>query len=447
MIWVASAICILNGVLHYFSNGRRMMNIGCVISGWWGFILLINAYSPYDWYPLNDTTDIVIMLISISIVIGTFSRNSIVIGQERCILNNKMVLGVERDDIGSLFWIVQYVLIILLIPMVIRAFIILQNNSFSMYYLRTAYANGASEGSFMNTFERMFYIHYIVGPFCNAFTIIDMIICFSNKFWKKPFICAVLMVVLRTIYTGGRTLIFMMLLIIVVVFSVYKNLSNNIIEEKSIKSKTRKPAIIMIILLGTITVARNNTDSNPFFEIIQTLIQYFGAGIRVLNSILLTPDHYGFNGYTYGSVTFAGLLSIFRTIDIYFFKPLGIGLFPLNFDPYSISQGYVATNIHYGTSSYMNAFPTMAYYFLRDGGYVGLVLLTVVFLKICSRKERRYYRTRSLFNAFLYILLFYVVIMSVCWWEPVNVEFWMELFWGYFICRAIVHKNITALRH
>ena len=164
------------------------MNVGCIASFIWGAVLLVNAISPFGWYPFSTKGEIYMLIGTTALCVGLLqSRSNIGMVNYRED-DITVVSGVNKDSFPRIFFTIQLLIVILMIPMVIKAGRILISNNFNLYMVRYLYSNGAAENTLMNTFERLFYIHYVIGPCAHACIIIDAIICIENSFWKKPFI-------------------------------------------------------------------------------------------------------------------------------------------------------------------------------------------------------------------------------------------------------------------
>lgn len=436
MLWIASFICFLSAVYHFYINRGRLVTVGAVISLLWGVVNMINAISPFDWYPLNDQCKTVILIGSIAIVVGLFTTR-----QMPCVEDEQDNDAINVNQVYKFFFILQVLLIFIMIPMVIKAIGVLMSNNYSMTLLRDVYASGGEEESYMSTIERLFYIHYIVGPCSTACILIDAILFFKHGLWKKPLFFIFALSLLPAIYSAARTSIFFAAISIFIAYLQYKGGTKNQYSLKRVRRKLGLIAVILVAFMVIITVLRGNTDNGALAYVFKTIIQYFCGGTRVLSRTLESPSLFGLDSYSYGFCSIAGFFSIINLINMYIFGPIGLNLLPINFASDMHVQSYLAYNVRIGTVSSMNAFPTMFYFFLRDGGLVFLIIFIIVVSRLITRYEKRSALSKSLKNTYTYILFFYVAIMSVCWWEPIRTEFWMALIWGRIICN-IAEKRI-----
>jgi oligosaccharide repeat unit polymerase len=419
------------------------MNAGFIGSFIWGTVLLVNAIGPFGWYALSSKGEIYLFIGSLFFCIGLFSLKERISVDSQSQSISILIEDFSIHNVPNTFFIIQDVLIILMIPMAVKAFRIFVSSGYDMYMVRYLYANGADANSLMSTFQRLFYIHYIVGPCATACIIYDAILCIENKFWAKPLFHLVLLVLLQTMYSAGRTAIFFAMFMLFFVYAYYSQLKRSSYSMKVIKKRLKIFGIVFISIVVAITLMRNNSKDNFLLTIFETILSYFCGGSRVFDQTLQNPGAYGLDGYTFGICTFAGLLSVITTIQNYTIGRVGLFFIPSSFSSYTIAQGYVVNRVSYGLDSAMNAFPTMFYYFVRDAGVLGLIIVPLVFGRVLVRNERDFFRNRDRFSAFKYFFLLYSMVMSVCWWEPMRQEFWMTFLWGLLICRLILKPKLN----
>ena len=437
MLWFAVIICYLSAAYHIYINRGRLITVGGVISIIWGTINMINAISPYDWYPLSDRCKMILLIGSLAMAIGLFSNRgvpySIVSRDEQ---------SLDLDAKYKEFFILQIILALIMVPMVIKAVSIIMSSNLNLAALRTIYATGGEDGSYMSTFQRLFYIHYVVGPSAFACILIDSMLFFRHGLWKKPLVYIVLLAVLEAVYSAARTIIFFSAIAILVSFFIYKGHANSQYDVRRVRRRIRRIFIVLAGFMIVITLLRGNTNNSAVGYVFKTLITYFCGGTRLLNQTIENPLSFGLDSYQYGYCTFAGLFSIINLINMYFLGRVGLNIFPINFAADMHVQDYIARNVRIGSVSSINAFPTMYYFFLRDGGIIFLIIIVVILGRMITAYERKSVRQNSLNRTFTYSLFFYVAIMTVCWWEPIRTEFWMILFWGKLFCRMLEKRQL-----
>lgn len=439
MIWIAFIICLLSGMLFYFLNKNKLINLATLINLLWAVVILINIINPLDWYDISVRAQGIILLGVICINIG------LLFGVVRFGASSpiRIALPTENQSILSskksikFFFALQAVLAIVMLPLVIKAVIILFNNGFDMHTLRNLYASGGENGSYMTTLERLAYIHYIVIPCSMACVLLNSILCFREKSWQKPLAYIAILTIEMSIISAARTSMFFALASLIFnYFDRYKETKSvPFIDNKKIKKAVKSMLFGASVILIIMTMLRTNSNETVITYVSKTLLTYFGGGIRVFDQTIQNPTLYGLDSYSFGLCTFAGLCSIFDTINNYMMAPLGLNILPIGHSTSTIVQGYIYSNVVIGPYTSLNAFPTMLYYFARDGGAIAIIIMCMVYMALLQhfRKRRKYKPTLK--NYFLFYYLAYVAVMGLCWWEPIRTEFWMILFWGIVLTR------------
>ena len=424
MILLSSILCFCSSIYHIRINRGKIVSVGAIISLLWALVLLVGAFCPFDWYPVGEKCGTVILLGTLSLVAGLFTLKKIDKSRQLPVFSKHD----SNKKSYRLLFALQIILVIALIPIMIKAFKILVDSHFSMSYLRGEYASGGENGSYMTTLERLFYIHYFIGPLLCVCIMYNSILFFKFKLWIKPLAYNVLLTLCYSLISAGRSTIFFAILSLFVSFILFMLKQGDKKEKKKALLFFGIILSLSIILLGIITIYRGSGTDSAFSYIFKTVITYFCGGTRVLNQTLEYSQLYGINIQTYGYSSISGFFSIVNTLNLYIFNIL-----PNNFAASFRVQDYLIDNISIGTNSSMNAFPTMYYFFIRDGGIAFMCIITFVFGRLVTFVQNKSIVSSSLFLNFLYCLLFYTAIMTVCWWEPIRVEFWMILFWGWII--------------
>ncbi len=416
-------ICFLNCWFIYILN-KNMFNIKSAVLLIWGIVLLVNFISPYDWYPMQDNTIFILLL-------GTFVMNLTFIAAQKFFPPRPDYCKSITIDkkVVKIFYILQIVLVVITIPILAKAIFALAKSGFNMAVLRTMYATGGEGGIYMTTFERLLYIHYVVQPLSYCCIAMDAYLCFMNGFRKKPLIYLLVTMFNVSLITAGRHVILYSIVAISVAYFSTKKDDISIEERRHKKRYYRTIIILAVAITVLITILRSSEDEGFFGQVVQSIVSYFCGGARVFNTVLQNGSMYGLSLQTYGLGFIGGLASIFCFIDGSILGIVGLNLVPKGFNMYDFVHGYLNSPVQYGTSSQMNAFSTMYYYFLRDFGIIGVAILTCLLCLIFVYFENRYYRNPNIMNAALYIHIFFTGIMSVCWFEPIRVEFWMTIFW------------------
>jgi len=443
MMWAIFFICATNALIYYSLN-HRLFNAGAIINLVWAAVLLINIFNPLDWYDLSNKTELYIVIGIISLDIGLFAIELFYSSIQKSEI--KYAIMANKGPKVRLLFLYQVFLLIAMIPMIYKAITVLLNNKLNMFILRDLYATGGENGSYMSTLERLIYIHYIVNPGAMACIIIDSILCFKYGFWKKPFIFLMLLVLAITIISAARTSLFFSIIMLLVAYSDSKdNYSfSNLQGKNNLRRNIILYFIIIIIFVMVITIQRSSINSSLTSIMGRTLLSYFGGGIRIFDQTLRNPEQFGLDKYTFGVSSFSGLISILDVFNHYALSPFGINILPAGHSSTTVAQGFLYANVIIGPYTSMNAFPTMFYYFCRDGGVMIIVFMSCLFGILLEFLGKHRQLQPSIRNSFIYYLMLYAGIMSVCWWEPMRTEFWMVLIWGLLLYRMMIVKEEKA---
>ncbi len=428
-------ICFLNCWFIYISN-KNTFNIKSTVLLMWGIALFVNFISPYDWYPMQDNTIIILML-------GTLVMNlTFIAAQKFCPPkpNRDNAFAVDKKSLKMLY-ILQIILIVITLPILIKAIVALIKSGFNMAVLRTLYATGGEGGIYMSTFERLLYIHYGVQPLSYCCIAMDAYLCFMNGFQKKPLIYLLLSMLNVSLFTAGRHVILYSIIAISVAYFSTKNDDVTIKVRRNKKRNYRTIVILAVSIIVLITILRSGEDEGFFGQVVQSIVSYFCGGIRVFNTVLQNESIYGLTLQSYGLCCIGGLAIIYSLIDRYILGIVGLSLIPTDFNSNDFVHGYLNSPIPYGDSSQMNAFSTMYYYFLRDFGIIGVIFQTCLLCLVFVYFENKYYRNPNVRNAALYIHIFFTGIMSVCWFEPIRAEFWMTIFWILLVSKILFSQK------
>lgn len=406
----------------------------------WGIAMLVNYISPYDWYPMQNNTVLILTL-------GTLVMNLTFIAAQklRPPKHNHNKVFVADKKSRKIFYILQIALIVITLPILIKAVVALVKSGFNMAVLRTLYATGGEGGVYMSTFERLFYIHYVVQPLSYCCIAMDAYLCFVNGFDKKPLIYLLLTMLNVSLFTAGRHVIFYSIIALSVAYFSTKNDDITLRDKRNKKRNYRTIVVLAVIIIALITIMRSGDNEGFFGQIVRSVVSYFCGGSRVFNTVMQNKAVYGLTSQSYGLCFIGGLVTILCFIDSTVLGAFGLNLVPKGFSSYDFIHGFLNSPVPYGEESQMNAFSTMYYYFMRDFGIMGVIFQTCLLCLIFVFFENRYYRNPNIRNAALYIHIFFTGMMSVCWLEPIRVEFWMTVFWIFPVSKFLFSQKKSTI--
>jgi oligosaccharide repeat unit polymerase len=198
------------------------------------------------------------------------------------------------------------------------------------------------------------------------------------------------------------------------------NLASKSIQAFNLRDYKRNKRILKIVVLlisiGGVWITLLRSAEFTLEYSLRMISRYFTIGPCLLEKALNSPSSFGLDNYTYGGVFFAGIIEIIRII----FVPLGVkfeGFF-------GTAQEYMNHYYEIGNGIRANAFPTMFYYFMRDYGYLGVVLCSfavgLFFLLVYVHASKK---PNFLSYAF-FVVVMNIIAYGMCWWPyygPENV--------------------------
>jgi oligosaccharide repeat unit polymerase len=237
-----------------------------------------------------------------------------------------------------------------------------------------------------------------------------------------------------TFITGERTHFFALFIFFVAAYfmSIKKENKGQPKRKRNIRIIVASSIVVFII----VTMGRGISGDNLVVNLFKTIFLYFSGGIHIFSNVLSNQVEFGLENLTYGLASFSGFVSLFTTFTYVFLGIPSDG--PFNT---SIIQSYLSGNIQIGESTYMNAFPTMFYYFIRDFGFFGLFFMSLFFSSIILLIFKSHRRNNFL-ASIVYIYICYLLIMTVCWWEPQRTEFWSSLFHLLWLSQIFLARKI-----
>lgn len=409
--------------IFFYWRFRDPLFPGFIFNIWWVLILAVSSINFLNLYEITESTKIILLLglVCFNIPCLIYSLN-----------NNNSLKLIQRNDLQFIeesvsfkkLAIIQIILGILMLPFVIKAINII--SQYGLLVMRTEYTSNIN--LFMTTLERIFFVHFIVFPCASACFLISAILWASGKINFNGLIIGFINIAFISIITAGRMDIFNSFIYIILAYLLFGSKDKKISNALKRLSKKRKHRIILIgcIILAVglyLTFQRSSQSTSQITVFLQTLTIYFTGGIQLLDIAISNPALFGLTELTFGSVYIAGFLSIFLMIIKYIpFLSININL------PTSYAQQYITQSHSISPDISMNAFATMYYYFIRDFGILGVILLTIIFSIVCVVVYRYMKINQTILNSVLYVLSFSLIFYSIFWWKPYTMEFWTFLF-------------------
>ena len=436
-MWFALFITAFFGLFQYRIY-KQMHALPVVFNLWWVCIIIMFIATRDNYYDITTAvwTYIIIGNIAINIASlfykGAIGEKSFSFGS---FLKQTDVEDVIWVNVGNKIYIVQFIFFIVMIPLLIKALPTVLSGGFGT--IRQVYVGVGGE-AFMTTIERIIYIHFIVFPGVTACNLIQANLWSKGLMPLRKMWIAILNVGVITIITGARTWLFSLVIYMLAAYLI----NSSFVKKLSTKEYKRIRRNILLIILVSffafvfITSQRSMGYGRTTREnFIDTISVYFTGGIKLFDLTLSSPTSFGLMDRMHGLSFIGGLLSVFQLILMYI---PGIGSFFYGDLISNQVQQFVTGYYAIGKSVSMNAFPTMYYYFMRDFGVLGILFGGCVFGWLITWATTRSRRNNIHFSL-IYCICMYLVIFSVCWWDPYRMEFWtiiiQVLFWEYYARR------------
>jgi oligosaccharide repeat unit polymerase len=177
-------------------------------------------------------------------------------------------------------------------------------------------------------------------------------------------------------------------------------------------SKLYKSLIIFIIVVFVISYISSFRSISTGYTQFDNIIIYYTGSIKYLDILL---ENYRntlyFPNYGNGSISFGFVYNFF---EIAKYILTGKEYMGGDYLVSSVTQNYynISQVIKY------NALPTFVYGFLRDFGYIGIIIGGALIGISTSFIEKKYLSNKnSILNKSLYLYLFYVLMQTVFTWE------------------------------
>ena len=301
--------------------------------------------------------------------------------------------------------------------------VILMYYIFEMFDLLSALSSGQtyehirgyyySDENFSSRLEYL-VVTYLFDPMVTLAQVVFVINLFDKKKSTPSLTVMLLNVLLRSIISGGRMIVFELAALILLCFLYqYKSFI------KYNKSKIYKAVGILclvLIIVWLISQGRKQATHDESRNIISILFSNFTGSFTyfsVLNGNSIYPP------LQYGRAIFAG------AIDIFFMATNMIGLTNASLTTNEI--GTILSEFYsVGTYSY-NAMPSMYYFFISDFGKVGIVIGCIIFAFYAVYAYTRCNHLKTYKSLALYLLMMLVIVESSMTWLPFKISFVITL--------------------
>ncbi len=395
----------------------------------WLFSLLLAKWNPYGLYEVHDATYLYSLVGLFCFDIFSFFTLYLYKNQKSIIKNNDFKdFSINIKPIITYQW---FLILFLSVPFS-KALTYFLNGGWMG--IRTINSEGDFEKLiFTSTPMVMLYRNLLVHPGIIATITLLSTLVFLDKIKLKQLFPSLILIVMTVILSSGRMIIYRYILIFYLSFLTVRTLTKKKMEKKTLRMIAFFIVIALIAIIS-ITDERSISDSgNTIERTIQTIIIYFSGSIFYFDQILFNPANFDV-GTTleFGKIFFGGIIDFFATFLSFFFD--------IKIDTSIEATSIIGIAHSIGPNIMYNAFPTVYYFFAKDFGFIfGFLELSIVSV-IVSEIYIKMKKSHSIFWASLYIIIAYLVVNLVLWWDLLRLEFWFG------IIQLILLLNITAKR-
>lgn len=417
-------------ILFYFNykKYKNWSNPSSLMLGLWGVIIMVYELKIIELNRINTSTYIALYLGAIFFVLGTLIANRI-----RFSLTKDNDLKKEIIYIPKYNWILflAFISILIYLPDTISSIKLLINGG-NFIVLRSKVGETVISNILINLLR-----NYIIQPFLiflypvSAYCLISLK---ENKISKVKnvkkyiFIFSSILAIMQLFTSGGRATVVYLLVHIIIVL--------RLLDGKMMVSKKLK-IIIGICILSVIIGVYYISVSRGIDKVGESMIAYLCGCVPLLDYYISDIITTGY--YTYGGAFLYGMLNLFFTF-------LGnVGFDEPQFMDYLLNQLYVEENVVVGPSVKMNAFVSWLFYFFKDGGYIALIIESMlygIFAQVFYKKiiQRIKGRVRiDIRKLIIYAIITNTILFSMVRFQFINYHYFLAIVFVFiFIKKKII---------
>lgn len=371
-------------ILIAYKKYRNLINPLTAFSIVWCIIPLGAALNLYDLYSATTKTYFIIAIGILGFGIGSLF---VINFHEKYYFKSELYSYKINYKVFNILLILT--VIILVVGSLNSVKLLLQGYSINDIYIKTIQYNLGLENEMAQPKIIIILTTFLARPM--LFLLIPLsIVYYFEKGNKKILIITTLMVMLDLLTKGGRIL----LIYIAVYFITTMKFYNKTVQ---IPKKIKK--IIILCILGISLLVCILTIQRGSSIIKQMYIYPFGSVTHLSYRINNLGEN---NSFTYGLASIQGiirpLINFMESIDI---MPSLVELFS-KAELYT----YVEDGILIAPTIRYNAFVTLFYYFYVDGGYIGVLIGSLLYGAICQRFYNLAKKKMDIKSLTLYLLIF-----------------------------------------
>lgn len=366
MGYVCSFLCLFIFLFSYIRHNK----IYHPVTSFSLLFFVVTFMSSLRLYNFYTAPDIAYIIISCGVLF--FSIGSILVENKRFVVG-KNVHEKKYDFNKCMYYILLSICLLIVFPrFVIILSYLLKGNTIGDIYVILAASTIEEEELALSGLQNIL-MQFIGYPI--LYTLVPTsIVLFFNTYEKKFIIIAFILGIIRVLLDSRRTYLISFFLFLFIAFLHYKEklLLNKKYHNLVKKIKKYIPLLLIaIILIFTfISRSRSNTVGQKYSSL-GSFYNYYAGCVQYLGYCI---QNYRFE-HSYGFTTFRGLFSpIFGMLKIFGIEPI---------HPYQVAteivNGMKYVVFYVAPNSRFNSFTTCFYQFYCDGGYIGIIFLSIIF--------------------------------------------------------------------
>lgn len=400
---------------------------------WWGLLLFISTFDPYDLYPVSLSVYGLLILsvfcFSFGFItnryVGNVNIHNGITLSDNTLLENYNEFSKSKIFLGTL----------VLFSLFISKYLFQYQRLVLLYGADDARNMRYNVGSVFNSGVEILFYNFFVEGFSN---LVCIYLAFSLVWLKfnKAFYFSVLFIYLYSSFGAGRGTLIELGFYICFLFLIKSKIIDNrkkisSAERKKMKSQKRTVLIVILpilIFMYLFSIYLSNFRNGLFELTIENFIignDEFFSQIIIYCVGSFRALEYGINnfsdsiGYTYGSLSFGGLDEIMGIL----INKLGIGYEYSN----AIYGVKTADRFPIGIDKSFNALFTSVFGQYLDFGVLGVIFLSFFWGFIFNKAIVYFQRKRTISALFIVSFLFITAIMTPLTWKLQTPSAWIFL--------------------
>lgn len=382
-------MCLLIAILSY-KYYKNYYNPITVFFTLWGLIVFLAALNLFDMNSASNKTYIIIFVGLVSFMLG--------FAIPKIRLSVSSAYGYRRNNFFNLNKKIIYILMaitIVILGYTASSSINLLLSGHNLWYVRYIAHNDivSSESGMLNILY-----NYLAQPIAQLLIPVSILSLFSKNRDIKLIFGSLIITILLIISNGGRFILLYYLIHLVFIGSF---INNKFEITKIVRKRVRIISLFVLTGIIYITVSRGASIGKTLYIYLSGCVPFMSQWVENIDQI---------NTYTYGIMSFQGFIRPFFA----FLEKLGL---INNFPPIITTAENLTLQLELpvsiGGDNTFNAFVSLFYYFYVDFGFLGVVIISMVFGAICNNAYHNIMSKSTNIDVITYSLILQLILTSM----------------------------------